>query len=147
MKIFDLYRMVEGPDFTLGRLEDEENREVCVIAEKGWVDKDNNGIGDDNVSRIQAGEYECERDIHNKRSETRYECWELCDVKGRSEIHMHRGNDPRVHSKGCLLVGTKFGENGTVIGSIDAYKKWMELTKNETKIKIRIHDIPKNENV
>lgn len=142
MSTYDLYRMVEHPGvWTLGRLEDSERRQLCVIAERGWVDKNGDGIGDSNVSRIPAGTYECERDMHGKSGPNPYEVWEIKGVPGRSEIHVHIGNSPEKDSKGCPLVGSDFGPNGTVVGSRDAFKRWMAATAAFDRITIRVHDI------
>ena len=140
--VYDLYRMAEGADWTLGRIEDSERRQLCTIAERAWVDKDGNGIGDRNESRIPAGTYTCRRDMHNKQSENAYEVWEICDVPGRSEIHMHIGNDPRKDSKGCPLVGTDFGANGCVTESRKGFKRWMDATKEYDTITLHVHDVP-----
>ena len=142
MSVFDLFRMADGKDFTLGRLEDAERNQICVTAERAWVDKDKNGLGDRNESRIPAGTYVCQRDQHNKSSSAPYEVWEITGVPGRSEIHIHRGNDPRIHSKGCPLVGTNFGPNGTVTESGKAFEKWMRVTAGFDRITLRVHDVP-----
>ena len=142
MRHFHLIRMAELPGvWTLGRLEDEEHKQLCVVAERGWVDKNGDGLGDRNESRIPAGTYECTRDKHNKSSPDAYECWEINGVPGRSEIHIHVGNDPRRDSKGCPLVGTAFGANGTVTQSKVAFQKWMKATAGLERIRLTVHDI------
>jgi hypothetical protein len=140
---FRLIRMVEQPGvWTLGRIEDEERRQVCVVAERGWVDKNGDGLGDRNESRIPAGTYECTRDMHGKsKPATAYEVWEINGVPGRSEVHIHIGNNPQVDSLGCPLVGLAFGANGTVSGSRLAFEKWMKLTAGEQKIRLTVVDI------
>ena len=140
--VFDLIRMTDGKDFTLGRIEDAEHKQICVTAERAWVDKNGDGLGDNSVSRIPAGTYVCQRDMHNKSSSSPYEVWEITGVPGRSEIHIHRGNDPRIHSKGCPLVGTNFGPNGTVTESGKAFEKWMRVTASYDRITLRVHDVP-----
>lgn len=142
MSVYDLYRMAEGPGYTLGRIEDSQNVQLCVTAERAWVDKNGNGLGDTNESRIPAGTYICKRDLHNKTSSNPYEVWEVLGVPGRSEIHIHIGNDPRIHSKGCPLVGTDFGPKGTVTRSRDAFDKWMKATAAFSQITLRVHDVP-----
>ena len=140
--IYDLIRMSEGPGWTLGRLEDSARQQLCVIAERAWVDKNGDGLGDTNESRIPAGTYICRRDMHNKSSSEPYEVWEITGVPGRSEIHIHRGNDPRIHSKGCPLVGSAFGPNGTVKESGKAFARWMDATSRYETITLRVHDVP-----
>jgi hypothetical protein len=142
MKVFTLHRMVDGPDFTLGRMEDEQNNVVCVTAERAWVDKNGDGFGDNGVSRIPPGTYECNRDTHGKLGPHPYEVWEIGGVPGRSEIHIHIGNVAARDSKGCPLVGTAFGPNGSVTGSGDAFRKWMKATEGESKIVLVVKDVP-----
>lgn len=142
MSVYDLYRMAEGKDYTLGRIEDAQNVQLCVVTERAWVDKNGDGLGDRNESRIPAGTYICRRDKHNKSSPDAYEVWEILGVPGRSEIHIHVGNDPRIHSKGCPLVGTNFGPNGTVTESRKAFTKWMQATAAFQQITLRVHDVP-----
>jgi hypothetical protein len=141
MPVYDLIRMAEGPGYTLGRIEDEERRQLCVTAERAWVDKDGNGIGDSNVSRIPAGTYTCKRDMHGKSGPAPYEVWEVLGVPGRSEIHIHIGNDPTRDSRGCPLVGTDFGANGTVTESRKAFERWMTATKEYQELTLRVHDV------
>src|SRR5690242_21908549 len=38
------------------------------------------------------------------------ECWEICDVPGRTGILFHRGNTT-VDSKGCVLIADSFAYN------------------------------------
>lgn len=144
MRDFWIWRMAEEPGvWTLSRLEDAEHKQLAVIAERGWVDKDGNGIGDRNESRIPSGVYECTRDMHNKTSPDAYEVWEINGVPGRSEIHIHVGNDPRRDSKGCPLIGTAWGPGGTVTQSKAAFQKWMKLTAKDERIRLTVVDIPK----
>jgi hypothetical protein len=142
MSVYDLWRMTEGKDFTLGRIEDAQNRELCVVAERAWVDKNGDGLGDRNESRIPAGTYVCQRDLHGKSGPHPYEVWEILGVPGRSEVHIHIGNDPRIHSLGCPLVGSTFGPNGTVKDSKAAFQKWMQATAAFDRITLRVHDVP-----
>lgn len=142
MSIYDLIRMSEGPGYTLGRIEDAEKRQLCTTAERAWVDKNGDGLGDSNESRIPAGTYVCERDMHGKSSSSPYQVWEIKGVPGRSEIHIHIGNDPRIHSLGCPLVGTGYGAKGTVTESKKAFEKWMQATSAFDRITLRVHDVP-----
>jgi hypothetical protein len=137
-----LHRMVEGDGWTLGRLEDEEKRLVCYTAERAWVDKNGDGIGDTGVSRIPQARYQCGRDMHNKSGPAPYECWEVNGVPGRSEIHIHRGTDAVRHSKGCILVGTAFGVGGTVVNSAVAFEKLMKLTAGLKELTLEVRDVP-----
>lgn len=68
---------------------------------------------------IPAGTYTCRLLDHPKHGE----CWEVCNVPGRSGILFHVGNDAD-DSDGCMLVGFGFGEPASVIGSVDAYKRF-----------------------
>jgi hypothetical protein len=91
---------------------------------------------------IPAGTYECTRDMHGKSGPSPYEVWEINGVPGRSEVHIHIGNDPRTDSLGCPLVGMAFAPKGTVAQSKVAFAKWMKATAGETRIRITFHDIP-----
>lgn len=135
-----LHRMVEGDGWTLGRIEDEERRQVCVTVERAWVDADKNGIGDTGKSRIPPGVYTCRRDMHGKSKPNPYEVWEVCDVPGRSEIHIHVGNS-WTESRGCPLVGTAFGAAGTVVKSREAFDKLMKLTAGLKEITLEVRDV------
>lgn len=135
-----LRRMVDGDTYTLGRLEDAESRQVCVTAERAWVDLNRDGLGDPEVSRIPAGTYTCHRDIHGKTGPLPYQVWELENVPGRSEIHIHIGNDPGKHSKGCILVGTTWGAGGTINNSRSAFDTLMRLTEGHDEITLTVVD-------
>jgi hypothetical protein len=137
---FTLERIEEGEGYTLGRLMDAAGKRVCVTAERAWVDKNGDGLGDRMESRIPAGDYLCARDTHNKSSPKPYRCWEVLDVPGRSEIHIHIGNDPRKDSLGCPLVGTKYGAKGTIEGSKAAFEKLEALTKDHERIRLIVKD-------
>ncbi len=80
---------------------------------------------------IPAGVYTCRLLDHPKHGE----CWEVCDVPGRTGILFHVGNDAD-DSDGCLLVGFGFGEGiRSIIGSADGYKRfrrYMALSKKFT---------------
>ena len=136
-----LIRVAETDRYTLGRIEDAEHRQVCVTAERPWVDKDGNGLGDKNESRIPAGVYTCRRDLHGKSKPNPYEVWEICDVPGRSEVHIHIGNDVQVDSLGCPLVGTDYGPKGTIRGSRAAFANLMQLTKGHDAITLTVKDV------
>jgi hypothetical protein len=142
MSVFHLWRMAEGATYTIGRIEDEERHQVCVTTERPWVDKNNDGLGDPKVSRIPSGTYTCRRDMHGKSGPHPYEVWEICDVPGRSEIHIHIGNDPMKDSIGCPLVGSAFGAQGFVTKSRDAFDRWMAATSKYKEITLHVHDIP-----
>lgn len=137
-----LHRMLNGPDYTYGRIEDEERRLVCYTVERPWVDKNNDGISDTGVSRIPPGTYICRRDMHGKSGPKPYECWEVCDVPGRSEIHIHIGNDAMQHSRGCPLVGMAFAPNGTVARSKEAFAKLEKLTAGLKTLTLEVRDVP-----
>lgn len=70
---------------------------ICLTCERPWL---NNQTG---VSCIPTGVYVCKRVNSPKFGDT----FEVTNVKGRSEILLHRGNiDDDSH--GCIILGESF---------------------------------------
>lgn len=138
MRTFTLSRKYEEGNATIGRLDDETGERICFTLEHLWVDRDGNGIGDRNVSRIPAGEYICRRDKHGKSKPNPYEVWELIDVPGRSEVHIHIGNTVK-DTLGCILVGNKV-LNDRLSDSRGAFATWMHETAGESEIYLIVKD-------
>lgn len=101
MKSLILQRDREVGDCTLGTLS-ADGKPLCVTLEEKWVDKDGNGIGDTNVSRIPAGTYQ---GFHRNSPARGYIVPELKGVPGRGNIQIHKGNSV-ADTLGCILVGT-----------------------------------------
>lgn len=128
MRTLTLYRMRETPTATFGRIEAEDSAQLCVTLEP--TDK-----------RIPAGAYTCRRDLHGKSKPNPYECWEVCDVPERSEIHVHIGNVAS-DSEGCILVGSAFHGPDAISGSKYAFTKLMRETRDATELTLIVQDIP-----
>lgn len=131
-----LYRMRETPDATYGRIEAEDCAQLCVTCERPWIDANNDGLSDKNVSRIPAGEY---RAFRRKSPSRGYELFELEGVPGRQNIQIHRGNVAKHDSQGCILVGSGFG-NGGVTGSKLAFEKLMRELRDVNEFTLRVVD-------
>ena len=134
MKTFTLFRANLSPDGpTFGRLEDEENAQVCVTLELPWLGNAHS------VSCIPAGTYPAHRYLSPKRG---YEVFMLDDVPLRSSIELHIGNTAH-DTDGCVLLGTAAGLlNGQrgITGSGDAFRKFMNLCAGEQNIVVHIVD-------
>jgi hypothetical protein len=138
MRTLTLNRKYEIKGATIGRLDDETGGRICFTLEHLWVDLDGNGIGDRMVSRIPAGEYVCKRDKHGKSKPNPYEVWEVNNVPGRSEVHIHIGNGVE-HTLGCILVGEQV--NGDRLEhSRDAFAALMAETAGEREIYLIVKD-------
>lgn len=102
-----------GADYgTLGELESDDGQLVLVSLEPPWRDLDRNGVGDNDLSCVNAGIYRAEYRDHPHLGW----CYQLVDVPGRTGICLHLGNfagDVKLglvsDVKGCILVGTAKG--------------------------------------
>jgi hypothetical protein len=75
---------------------------------------------------IPVGRWLCKRAMYNKGG---YRTFEII-VPGHDEVKFHRGN-VELHSLGCVLVGSSFGEIGgrpAVLDSATAWRRFDELT-------------------
>jgi hypothetical protein len=138
MRALSLFRQLEVGDATLGRIETQEGVQLCVTLEEQWVDKNGDGLGDKNVSRIPAGSYKGFRRMSPARG---YEVFELAGVPGRGNIQIHKGNTTE-DTLGCILLGTAFvkGE-ARISGSKDAFESFMAYLRDENEILLIVHDI------
>lgn len=100
-----LHRMRENDFATYGRIEDEENRQLCVTIELPWVDADRDGKRDRSRSRFAPGTYRCERAWSPSRKRDVF--W-IRDVPDISDAQLHIACLPR-DLRGCIGVGTQFG--------------------------------------
>lgn len=155
---FKLIRHKETDYATYGRLygPPEFTELVCVTLELPWVDANEDGKRDANVSRIPPGSYRCVRRISPKRG---YEVWWLCDVPGVSSAEMpdvpqattcqiHRGNLPD-DLRGCIAIGSAFGpvynpkdtrNHPGIQGSRWAFERFMNLTRAESGLWLSVVD-------
>lgn len=165
---FRAVRFNEVPGYaTYATLFDEGAQQVAVLLELPFVDADNNGVRDSNVSRFQHGEYELIRRVSPKRG---FPVWWYCGVPDVSSANfadeptattaqMHKANFPW-QLEGCQGLGTAFGnvlydgptvkdgryprEHGKsypgVTGSGAAFDKFMALTADVDRITILVVD-------
>ena len=120
-----LHRMSQTAYATFGRLQDGEDRQLCVTLERPWVDN----LHD--LSCVPAGTYPIVRYHSPKRG---YDVWLLEQVPNRDMIELHIGNVP-ADTDGCILVGTHFGETIKGYGIVEskaAFDAVMQATNGET---------------
>ena len=84
---------------TCGHLLDDNGKEVCKTLELPWRDNATS------ISCIPAGTYAAQR-----RYSPEHQCdvFEIGNVPGRHDVEIHHGNTTR-DTRGCVLVGTRFG--------------------------------------
>lgn len=106
-------------DRTLGSIKDTLGNVIAKTLELPWKDNERS------VSCIPEGAY---RVIQQPPKEDRpYPYFRLPEVPGRSGILIHRGINPS-HSKGCILVGSRFAEENTaepILQSSTVKLQWM----------------------
>ena len=112
-----LHRMSQTAYATFGRLQDDEDRQLCVTLERPWVDN----LHD--LSCVPAGTYEWVRYHSPKRG---YDVPLLEHVPNRDMIEIHIGNVPK-DTDGCILVGTHFGETIKGYGIIESHQAFYAL--------------------
>lgn len=136
---FTIRRLDSTKSATYGEMVDDEERSVGVTLEPPWVDKNEDGISDKNVSRIPAGTYPAHRKLSPKRG---YEVFELENVPGRTNIEIHIGNTT-ADTEGCILLGSNVGMvNGQhgITGSAAAFRKFMSLLTGVDRILLDVID-------
>lgn len=119
---FVLQRLDYTDRATFGQLFDEDGKQVCVTLELPWK------YNAKDESCIPTGTY---RGFLRKSPKRGYLLYELLAVPGRTHIEIHIGNTT-ADSKGCVLVGMRFGElNGVkaVLDSRPAFAAWMAVTR------------------
>lgn len=94
MKVFTIIRVIEQPEGVFGLMV-HENRLVAGTLELPWR------FNQRNVSCIPEGKYRAVPHSGGRNGD----CYELTDVKGRSDIQIHAGNRIR-DIEGCILLGT-----------------------------------------
>jgi len=122
-----LVRVESGDNSTFGVLS-FEGVPVCVTVERAW--KDNAA----NISCIPIGTYRVAKTNSHHFGLT----WEIKDVPERSHILMHKGN-VATDSKGCVVVGSTFGELGSVpavLSSGAAFKKLEKILPDEFMLEV-----------
>ena len=130
-----LERRLDDGKGTFGRLYTENDKEICRIVERPWLDNQKK------ISCIPTGRYKLGFYPAGKKFYPRYKKMfadvgnergmiQILDVPGRTHILIHRGNYP-TNSWGCLLTNTSVGRNdkGELQGykSTDAYRAMYRL--------------------
>jgi hypothetical protein len=142
MRTLTIRRLEEGPAGTFGVAYDECGHFTAVTLERPWVDADENGHRDANVSRIPAGAYEAFRRVSPKRG---FEVFELENVPDTSNAQIHPANTAD-QLEGCIAVGKRRGDvfgNGSTPGVLDSRDAFNALMSEFTdpRIRVVIHDI------
>jgi hypothetical protein len=127
--ILTLPRWSHGPMGTFGTLRlgsGSDRRLIGYSLELPWRENQRG------ISCIPCGAYPLERSRYNKGD---YDCWEICDVPGRDEIKIHKGNTID-DVRGCLVLGTRLGwvaDKWAVTSSRLAFRRFMaEMQEYET---------------
>lgn len=113
-------RFCYGPEGTFSRAEIGEK--TFYFCEPPWRDNK------PNVSCIPEGTYRLRRDTTG-----RWQWYEVCDVRGRSQIELHPGNHIE-HTDGCLLPGLGLGAVGghwAVVNSTAAMRELAQIIEQE----------------
>ncbi len=131
MTSFTLHRVTQTDQVTLGRIEDDERRQVCVTLELPWRDNAHN------LSCVPPGQYVAYRRWSPKRD---CEVFQLKDVPGRDNIELHVGNFPG-DTDGCILLGSNYGRgdaSAMITGSRSAFNAFMALVAGENQFTLTI---------
>lgn len=128
------------PDRTLGSIISEQGGIICKTLELPWLDNARS------KSCIKEGSYtvtwsppvlkddpNTATDESGGRIYRPYEHYIVHNTPGRAGILIHRGTDPK-HSKGCILVGSRFSNVATAIPS---------LSESSTKLTWMTQNLPK----
>jgi hypothetical protein len=109
-------------DRTLGSLYDDKGEMIAKTLELPWKNNSRS------VSCIPEGKYKVIKEP--PKADRPYVYFRVLNVPGRSGILIHRGVKP-IHSKGCILVGSRFAEvnsNQPILESSTVKMDW--LAKN-----------------
>jgi hypothetical protein len=127
-----LKRIAMNDHGTFGVLIDN-HAPIALTLERPWL---RNGK---DVSCIPEGNYICKRVLSPKFGDT----FEITDVPERTHILFHKGNTMD-HTKGCVLVGQRFGSLGertAVLLSRDGFGALMERLNNTGEFLFRIENL------
>lgn len=109
---YEIIRFKQSDYMTWGRIFDANGFELGVIMELPFIDADNNGTRDPNVSRFQHGLYRCFLRKSHKNGGTGkrdHDVWQFEDVPDIVAAQLHMAKWPW-HLEGCCAIGTAFGE-------------------------------------
>lgn len=125
------------PDRTLGSIYSPQGGIICKTLELPWKDNERS------VSCIPEGTYRITKekpipkddpntDVDESGGKIYRPYWHfrIHGVKDRAGILIHIGNDP-ADSRGCILVGARFGDFNTAFPTVeDSGKKMKWMTNN-----------------
>ena len=129
----ELVRVCENKWGTFGVLIYQGEPLWCT-AELPWEDNQKN------ISCIPSGEYICESFWSRKHGHT----FKVLNVSNRDGIVFHVGNRAKQDSKGCILLGSKFGVldgQTAVLYSTHAFKRFMSRLSGEDRFELIIKDV------
>lgn len=136
MKTIIIRRIATGDQGTFGVLV-YKDIPFALSLEREWLDN-RPSVGDVPGSCIPAGSYKCRR-VNSPRFNNTFE---VSDVVGRSHILFHKGNLDD-NSRGCILVGEKFGKvhgSDGIQASADGYGEFMDIMKGDVEFRLIIVD-------
>jgi hypothetical protein len=112
----------------LSFVDDASGHPLFVSVEHAY--QDTNG---DWLPKIPPGRYRCVRGAHSLDGVHKFDTFEITGVEGHTGLLFHPGNT-ELDSKGCVCLGTTFGELqvggqllDAVLGSRDAFGIFMTL--------------------
>ena len=129
-----LQRFIQTSAGTSGCLLSDTNEELCKSLELPWRE---NAKG---ISCIPAGHYTAKRRFS---PEHHRDVFEIEQVPNRENIEIHHGNTVK-DTKGCILVGMRFGKLGgmpAVLDSDVAFEKLMAALQGIDSFPIQIIDV------
>jgi hypothetical protein len=136
MKHLTIKRLETGSQGTFGALI-YESIPFTLTLERQWLNN-RASVGDVPGSCIPAGEYMCERVDSPRFGNT----FEVKGVEGRSHILFHKGNLDD-DSRGCILLGERFGNLGDssgILSSKQGYNELMSLMFDDNEFRLTIID-------
>ena len=89
-------------------------------------------------TKLPAGEYICERGIHELHDGIPFEAFEVMGVPGHTGILFHVGNRAS-DSEGCCLLGLQI-ENNMLEHSKMAFARFMAAHRNENSFILKVID-------
>ena len=128
-----LIRHARRADYTIGRLEDENEKKICDTLEPTWRNYKGGEMKIPKKSAIPEGSY---RMVVTKSQRFQKYLPLLVGVPGFEGVRIHAGNTSR-DTEGCILVGQNL-QVGKVLWSRITLEKLMKLIENEKEIYIII---------
>lgn len=129
---FTLVRTDFLPTGIFGKLISEDNSLLLECLEHSYLS------GATWAPKVPLGIYTCVRGTHQLEGMTKpFECFELKNVPGHTDILIHRGNQ-NSDSAGCLLVGEVRDGNRGILSSQMAFERFMNFQSNVDEFQLEI---------